>query len=428
VNVFVMNKDGTLQLCHDPFYFEQPKPDKSVKTKDHAERERRRMLEEQHNKQRVIEVRNPNSNFPDLRLPITRSKDGNHIWDNDAQLVVRSASFVETNDPPELNFVRTGNDATPVNDENAPVADGSITGILRFMGRCSPAKGDHSGVGTDAEIIGRNYGTSEKDHRGGLFFFAKDNNIPNATDSSGVMAIVQPGVRIGRMARAPGEGKTGSIFEVDAEDDRPVIFRRSQASTTQPVMLALANGKNGTSADDSNSLALIKATPLSSSNALTSRIEIQTNTGNKLQSDWVLPVPAAQLSSSAAQQISSGELVALAFDQNRYDTDAIRQTDQPTRLTCRTAGRYAISAAVEFAANGKGSRQIIVRLNGQQQVAAMRAQAVDGETTQVTFTAPPIELKIGDYVELMVRQTSGQTLEVPAKGELPPTFAMTRVG
>src|SRR6478736_9297003 len=74
VNIFVLDKNGTLQLCHDPFYFEQPKPDKSVKVKSQEEKQARTNLNERHESQRVIEVRNPNSAYPDLRLPITRSK------------------------------------------------------------------------------------------------------------------------------------------------------------------------------------------------------------------------------------------------------------------------------------------------------------------------------------------------------------------
>ena len=425
VNIFTLDKNGTLQLCHDPFYFEQIKPDKNTKSKGAEEKQERARLEEQHNSQRVIEVRNPNSAYPDLRLPITRSQGSGDIWDCDSKLTVRSATFLETNDPAELNLVRTGNDNVPVNDENAPVQDGSITGILRFMGRCSPARDtQHSGVGTDAEIIGRNYGTTEKNHWGGLFFLVKDNNLPDPTDSSGVMAMVQAGVRVGHMARSAAEGRTGSILEVDCDDNRPVIVRRAKATTTQPVMLALAAGKNGTAADESNSLALIKASPLADG-ANGSRLEIQTNKGNKLQSDWVLPVPAARASNDAAQQVASGAIVALMFNQNRFDTDAIHQA---SRLTCRTPGLYAISAALEFSANGNGTRQVIVRLNGREQVAATRVAAAEGETTQITFTAPAIELKAGDYVELLVRQTSGQTLEVPAKGEQPPTFSMVRVG
>ena len=59
-----------------------------------------------------------------------------------------------------------------------------------------------------------------------------------------------------------------------------------------------------------------------------------------------------------------------------------------------------------------------------QQVAAMRVPAVDGDSTQIIFTAPPIDLQTGDYVELMVRQTSGQSLAI----ESTPTLAMTRAG
>ena len=119
----------------------------------------------------------------------------------------------------------------------------------------------------------------------------------------------------------------------------------------------------------------------------------------------------------------------MVFDRETYDSENMRETARDhTRLTCRTAGRYAVSASVEFAANGRGSRQVIVRRNGSEHVAAMRVPAVEGETTQITFTSPTIELEPGDYIELMVRQTSGQTLHVPANGELTATFSMRRAG
>jgi hypothetical protein len=220
------------------------------------------------------------------------------------------------------------------------------------------------------------------------------------------------------------------MLEVDSIDDRPIILRRPNASATQPVMLALAGGNEGTPADEQNTLGLIKASNVSTrEGSMMSRVEIQTNRGNQLETDLVLPVPAAQVSSAGGQKVPSGQLVALGFDQERYDSDTIHDATQgPTRLTCKTAGRYAVSASVEFAANAKGSRQVIVRRNGREQVAAMRVPAVQGETTQITFTAPPVELQAGDYLELMVRQTSGQVLEVPAKGELPLAFSIARSG
>jgi hypothetical protein len=194
-------------------------------------------------------------------------------------------------------------------------------------------------------------------------------------------------------------------------------------------MMALATGKNGTAADAQNSLAVIQAAPLASDSAtMRSRVEILTNNGNHLQSEWVLPVPAAEVSSDAAQQIPDGKLVTLAFGRRLRDNDSMCEADQATRLTCHTAGRYAVSVALEFAANGKGSRQVIVRRNGREQLAAMRVAAVEGDTTQITFTAPPVDLKPGDYVELLVRQNSGQNLEVPVNGSQPLTFSMMRLG
>jgi hypothetical protein len=245
------------------------------------------------------------------------------------------------------------------------------------------------------------------------------------------MLIMNQGVRIAHDSGKTGgkmSAATGAMLEVDLGDDRPVIFRRTNASATQPVTLALASGKNGTPADAGNTVAVIKGS-LADADSPVGRLEIQTNQGKRMQTQWVLPVPAAEVSLTQGQAIPNGKMITLAFAQTRYDTNGIYDDrKEPTRLTCHTAGRYAISACVEFSANGAGSRQVMVRLNGREQVAATRVAAVEGETTQITFTAPPIELKEGDYVELIVRQTSGQSLEVPAKGEQSPTFSMTRVG
>jgi hypothetical protein len=242
---------------------------------------------------------------------------------------------------------------------------------------------------------------------------------------------MKPGVRVGAV-QGRGGAMTGGMLEVDSVDDRPVILRRPNASTTQPVMLALAAGKEGTAADAANTLGLIKATALPTEGDAggvgRSRVEIQTNRDKHLVSDWVLPVPSVQVSNRSPQQIPSGELVAVSFDRPVYDNDGMHDDGHATRLTCRTPGKYAISAFVEFAANGKGSRQIVVRRNGKDDVAAMRVGAVDGETTQITFTAPPVELNAGDYVELFVRQTSGQPLEIPANGTPAVSLGMIRAG
>jgi hypothetical protein len=421
VNVATLDKDGTLRLCDDPYYYDAPKT---------AERGKR-----------VIEIRNPNTKYADFRLPITRTNNINA----DSKLTLRSMSLVETNDPSELNLVRTGDDAEHgPKDENAPIQDGSVTGLIRWMGRLgdrTKPKGQTDLV-TATEVICRLFGTSKKDAFGAVVFQVSDARYPHIKGSP--LLVMKPGVRVGAI-QGRGGAVTGGMLEVDSVDDRPVIFRRPNASTTQPVTLALAAGKEGTAADADNTLGLIKATSLPTEGdaggdggdggggggggAVRSRVEIQTNRGKRLATDWVLPVPAVQVSRTSAQQIVSGELVALSFDREVYDNDGMHDGANARRLTCVTPGKYAVSAVVEFAAaNGKGSRQVVVRRNGTQEVAAMRIPAVDGDTTQITFTAPLIELNDGDYVELLVRQTSGQPLEIPAGGSPAVSFGMTRAG
>jgi hypothetical protein len=402
VNIFTLDKSGALRLCDDPYYYDAT----------NAQR-----------KSRVIEIGNPNTKYPDFRLPITRTRNINA----DSKLELRSLNLVETNDPSELNLVRTGDDNEDPKrkDENAPVQQGSVTGLIRWMGRLGdPQKKTNAGLVTAAEQICRIFGTSGKDAYGAVVFQVSDSRHPEIKGSP--MLIMKTGVRVGEV-RGRGGAITGGMLEVDSPDDRPVILRRVNASTTQPVTLALAGGVEGTPADATNTLGLIKATAVArDAQGTRSRVEIQTNSGNKLSSDWVLPVPAAGVTRLKPQQVESGKLVPLSFDRALYDNDVI--CERTSHLTCRTPGRYAISAAAEFAASGKGSRQIVIRRNGKDDVATMRVPAVDGETTQITFTAPPVELNGGDYVELLVRQTSGAPLDVSSPSQTAPSFSMHRVG
>jgi hypothetical protein len=405
VNVATLDKDGSLRLCDDPYYYDAPKTDERGN--------------------RVIEIRNPNTKYADFRLPITRTKNINA----DSKLTLRSMSLVETNDPSELNLIRTGDDAeSGKKDENAPIQNGSVTGLIRWMGRLGDRTKPNASTDlvTATEMICRLFGTSKNDAFGAVVFQVSDARYPNIKGSR--LLVMKPGVRIGAV-QGRGGAVTGRMLEVDSVDDRPVIFRRPNASTTQPIVLALAGGKEGTAADAENTLGLIKATAIATEGRpARSRVEIQTNRGKRLTSEWVLPVPAVQVSRTSAQQIPSGELVALSFDHALHDNDGMHDDSNSSRLTCRTPGRYAVSAFVEFAANGKGSRQVVVRRNGKDDVGAMRVGAVDGETTQITFTAPPVELNEGDYVELFVRQTSGRPLEVLAIGSPAVSFGMTRAG
>lgn len=137
--------------------------------------------------------------------------------------------------------------------------------------------------------------------------------------------------------------------------------------------------------------------------------------------------PCARVYHSVAQSIADGVLTALAFDTERYDTDTIHDTvTNNTRLTCKTAGKYRITANVGFAANGTGARELTIRLNGTTRICSeLRMGFATYEN--VMHVSTEWNLAVNDYVEAYVYQNSGAALNVNASSAYSPEFMMTRV-
>jgi hypothetical protein len=69
INIFVLDKNGTLRLCNDPYFYQSNDID--------------------HLFNKVIEVRNPASQYADFRLPFSRTNNINA----DSKLVLRSLNW-----------------------------------------------------------------------------------------------------------------------------------------------------------------------------------------------------------------------------------------------------------------------------------------------------------------------------------------------
>lgn len=98
------------------------------------------------------------------------------------------------------------------------------------------------------------------------------------------------------------------------------------------------------------------------------------------------------------------------WDQGNFHDSAIN----PSRLVAPVSGTYLVTGYIEWGANGTGSRGLHIRKNGTQapsspvwQAAALQA-AVAGSTHQNVSSL--VKLAAGDYVELVVYQTSGGNL------------------
>jgi hypothetical protein len=137
-------------------------------------------------------------------------------------------------------------------------------------------------------------------------------------------------------------------------------------------------------------------------------------------------IPAARVTRSSAQSIPDSLNTSLAFDQERYDTAGVHDnTTNNSRLTAPVTGIYAVTAQFTWGGSaGPGSRFAGLMKNGSTLIARSQELAGDDDeniTTQVRLAA-------GDYVEVLVLQTSGGNLTVAGNGvaqEITPEFSMT---
>lgn len=96
-----------------------------------------------------------------------------------------------------------------------------------------------------------------------------------------------------------------------------------------------------------------------------------------------------------------------AIDTHGYHDPATN----PSRITIPAGkgGKYRLSAFVPWDTDNTGYRQVFFRKNGAGYLAIQQYMAVTsaGVNTYQTFTAPPILLSVGDYVEAYVEHNSG---------------------
>ena len=137
----------------------------------------------------------------------------------------------------------------------------------------------------------------------------------------------------------------------------------------------------------------------------------------------------ARVFHSVAQSIANSTVTALAFNSERYDTDAFHDTSASTsRLTVPSGldGKYLITGTLQFAANATGSRVVSVRLNGTTTIAQHRGPGFSGDPTDLSIVTV-YDLVASNYVELVVSQNSGGALNVVTNANHTPEFTITKV-
>ena len=138
----------------------------------------------------------------------------------------------------------------------------------------------------------------------------------------------------------------------------------------------------------------------------------------------------ARVYNSGNISIANASTVALTFDTERWDTDAIHSTIANTsRLTCKTAGKYIITGNIRWASHSTGTRLVGIRLGGATNLAQARDQASSAAAGNHGLIVTTIyDLAVNNYVELTVYQSSGGNLNVEASLNISPEFSMQRIG
>ncbi len=136
----------------------------------------------------------------------------------------------------------------------------------------------------------------------------------------------------------------------------------------------------------------------------------------------------ARVFNSANISCPNGANVTLTYDSERYDTDAIHSVLLNTgRLTARTVGKYIIVFGGNWAFNIGGSGSLKIQLNGATSLAeVLNLNPAGNQHRQVVTTI--WDMAVGDYVELIARQTSGGPANMLAVGDASPEFMMQKIG
>ena len=162
---------------------------------------------------------------------------------------------------------------------------------------------------------------------------------------------------------------------------------------------------------------------------LESKLTAEKSKIEKLERDILLAPnynQGARVYRDSNQSIPSVILTNVLFSTETYDTDNCFDADTPDRLTCNTAGKYIVIANIRWAGIPGDYRAVFIQKNGEP-IAQSKLQPNDTHTMH-HVVATIIDLDVGDYVECIVWQQAGVSINIENHGIMAPSFMMQRIG
>lgn len=138
-------------------------------------------------------------------------------------------------------------------------------------------------------------------------------------------------------------------------------------------------------------------------------------------------IQGAQVTHNTDQGVNNATKTTLVFNTESWDTDSIHDNvTNNSRLTCKTAGIYAITCSVQMEADVDGDRIMYILVNGID--ICMENSPPEQELyTHIMHIDTIWELDVDDYVQIAVYQNAGQVIDIYAD-TFSPFFTMQRIG
>lgn len=137
----------------------------------------------------------------------------------------------------------------------------------------------------------------------------------------------------------------------------------------------------------------------------------------------------ARVYHSATQAIANNTETALAFDSEQFDTDAFHDTvTNNSRLTIPAgkAGKYLVGGAVNWSTNSLGTTAYAsIRKNGTGDYLVVGGSR---ENAYKDIAPTLVDLAVADYIQLIVIQTSGASVNITRGADFSPIFWLQKVG
>ena len=148
------------------------------------------------------------------------------------------------------------------------------------------------------------------------------------------------------------------------------------------------------------------------------------------QQEAIMNRPVVAVGRNSTQSITTSTATAVQWNTEGFDSDGFHDNvTNNTRLTIPAGcgGIYLVSCTITWQNNATGARELLIRLNGSSPSWAGDRNSPGANVAHYnscSFVIPQ-NLNAGDYIEAMVWQSSGVSLNVDNAAASGPMFSLT---